>query len=341
LPDNKQIENSEIPAKVSPFFETNWAPAPYRQLKDNKHQIALQGRGYLVFKDFFNPETISQLNHLHSLHKHEGANDIGMFMSAYSSDVAYRKEIHRAIGGIIETELDKIFSQYKPILYNFVIKESRPSHSLDLHQDMALIDENKSSSINVWICTMDTGIENGPVHLVPKTQYIFPPFRSLYTEIDIADVQETFLKYALPVCLKQGDLLIFDSRLIHGSLPNTSGKDRVAVVGHICPDDAQFTMVINSPGSNEDFDLVHFEREDLFQAKGFESSEKSEFDGANRTKIDLNRIPIKTKQLEAYFAVLQVPVINQSRTKEESNDTTPPSEGKRGFMKRLIARLKG
>jgi hypothetical protein len=301
----------EIKASISPFFETEWKPSDYRQLINQDYKTALKGRGYLVLNDFFKSETIDGLNRLKEEHTHEGANEIGMFMSAYSSDVRYRKDVHQRIGELIEPELSNIFTSFKPILYNFVIKQPRPEHSLKLHQDMALIDEQLSSPINMWICTMDTKLEHGPVHLVPKTQYLFPAYRSLYTELDIANINDTLLKYAVPICLKKGDLLIFDSRLIHGSLPNTSGKDRVAVVGHICPEDAQFTMVINSEnGKEDDFELVRFEREDLFQAKEFESAKKSEFNGTTRSRIRLNRINVESPQLEHYFASVEVPENN-------------------------------
>jgi len=190
---NKHVENG-IDALISPFFKTDWKPAPYRQLIQEEHKQALHDSGYLVLKQFFSSHTVGKLNKLFGEHQHIGVNEIGMFMSAYSKDIVYRKEVHRRMGVIIEPELNSIFTAFKPVIYNFVIKESRPEHALPVHQDLALLDENLASPINIWTCMVDTDINNGPVCLRPKTQYFFPLHQSKNSD-------------AVPIVLETGDLL--------------------------------------------------------------------------------------------------------------------------------------
>lgn len=337
---SQTIESADpdgVPAGICPFFSSDWKPSEYRQLTHDKHRAALHGLGYFIVKGFFSDGTITELDALYRKHDHVGVNDLGMFVSAYSPDIAYRKEIHKRIGEIIEPELNAIFSSFKPILYNFVIKESRPGKSLPLHQDLALIDENTASSINIWVTMMDSSMESGPVCLVPKTQYFFPPFRSHFTELDITAIDDHLKEYAIIPPLEKGDLLVFDSRLIHGSIPNTSGKNRVAAVGHICPDDAQFTMIVKSPGDNKnEFDVIEFEREDLFQAKGYETADKTDFHGNLKTRIISSHANVNESQIHDYFKGVGVPRTNILDAKPEGESHKKQQSGFSEWIKGLF-----
>ncbi len=328
----------DLPAGVCPFQKSDWKPAEYRQLKSEEHKRALREKGYFVVENFFDSGTITGLKDLYHSLEHVGVNELGMFVSAYSPDIEYRKTVHKKIGDLVESELNSIFESFKPILYNFVLKESRPGKTLPLHQDHAMLDEDTTSSINIWIPLMNVHPDSGTLCIVPKTQYFFPPFRSRFNELDISDVEEDLGQYRKEMHLNLGDLLVFDSRLIHGSLPNTSGKDRVAAMCHICPADAQFQMLSRSNDQPEDeFVVIEFEREDLFQAKGYESANKSEFPGTVTGKVTLGRTEIDSAQLHDYFKSVgmtrSVPV---TATPTPEREKTTSNNGLMQWVRKVI-----
>ncbi len=308
-------------AEISPFHKTDWKPAPYRQLKSQVHQKALGEDGYFVVKNHFGESTLKRLHQLYNSTDHIGFNDIGMFMSAYSADIPYRKMVHERLGEILEPELDGIFTKYKPSVYNFVVKRSRPEHALPLHQDLALVNEHLSSSINIWVCMVDTSIECGPVAVIPKTQYFFPSYRSKYSDKVIEKFSDQLKQYSTPIALKAGDLLVFDSRLIHYSLPNKSGKDRVAAVCYIYPQDSQFVMLTQSEDCEPlEFDLLDIERESLFTNAAFENEDKTGISGNTQTRVEVEPFDLTAEQLSAYFNRVNVP-LTQSGKPVKSTDT--------------------
>jgi hypothetical protein len=291
-----------LQAGISPFFSTNWKPAEYRQLQKENHKIELADNGYFVCEKFFSGETIEKLNALYQQHQHVGVNNIGMFMSAYSKDLDYRKSVHEAIDRIVKPELGMLFQNYQPAVYNFVIKTSMPGHELPMHQDITLIDETKSSPINIWIALEDVNIENGPVCVVPKTQYFFPPWRSNFSEQNISDLSKDLKQYAVPVCMKAGDILVFDSRLLHYSMPNVSGKDRIGAVTYIFPDDVPFMFMSKSKAGGEcDFDLMELKREDFFINTDFEKAEQSGLSGKVVANVEVIPFTVTGEQVHTYF----------------------------------------
>ncbi len=325
-------ENSA--AGISPFFSTDWKPSPYRQVIADSHRTELEDKGYFVCEKLFSTETVEKLNNLYNKYQHQGMNNIGMFMSAYSKDIDYRKSVHEEIGNIVKAELDTLFQNYQPAVYNFVIKSSMPEHELPLHQDITLIDENKSSPINIWIALTDVNMENGPVCVVPKTQYFFPPYRSNFSDQNIENLSSDLKQYAVPVCLKAGDLLVFDSRLIHYSLPNISGKDRVGAVVYIFPDDVSFLFMSKSKtGDLKDFDLMELKREDFFINADFEKGEESGLSGKLLKKITVDPFTVSSEQLHKYFSSSGV---IRKQNNDDREKTLKPKQSK---LKKIIQRL--
>lgn len=323
---NDQVVNSVI----SPFLKTDWKPAPYRQLRLEQHCQALSTDGYFILRDFFSPTTVKRLNDLYNEQEHIGFNEIGMFLTAYSADIAYRKKIHQKMGEIIEPELGKVFQQFKPAVYNFVVKKSVPGVSLWMHQDLAITDENHASPINIWISMEEVSIESGPVSIVPKTQFFFPPHRSKITDDLIGKMSEQLNEYAVPITLGAGDLLVFDSRLIHCSLPNNSGKDRLGAMCHIYPEDAPFTMLVPSNRQNE-FRILELEREDLFKSEQFESADKTGFKGVAARTVQLQEMEITPAQLTDYFSRVGV--------QRKAPSTAEPSSQSGSVIRNILSRL--
>jgi non-heme Fe2+,alpha-ketoglutarate-dependent halogenase len=142
-------------------------------------------------------------------------------------------------------------------------------------------------NISVWIALADVHVENAPIIFVKRshhtdyfdksqTKWSWVRKASMKEKCGIAakfsigiteeghpvfdmqrlllgllakDVKELDLKDYEPVTMKAGQFIIFTSKLIHGSLPNISDDDRLALVGRYTSSEIDIY-----PGSNPVFD---------------------------------------------------------------------------------------
>lgn len=80
----------------------------------------------------------------------------------------------------------------------------------------------------------DVTEDDGALYLYPQS-HLLPiqgaiDFWSPDHQDGLPPILASFQKSSLTITLRRGDVLLFDSRLWHGSYKNTSGRDRIAVV---------------------------------------------------------------------------------------------------------------
>ncbi len=104
---------------------------------------------------------------------------------------------------------------------------------VDWHQDLGVLlpEADESSILSVWLPITDATVENGCLMVVPGSHrdglalHCQPSARNRKNMLHIPD-QYVPLDRAIPVPLKRGGALIFNRRMIHSSLPNTSDELR-------------------------------------------------------------------------------------------------------------------
>jgi ectoine hydroxylase-related dioxygenase (phytanoyl-CoA dioxygenase family) len=134
-----------------------------------------------------------------------------------------------------------------------LIKSPSPSSQLNAHQDSALVDEKKYMAVYAWVPLIDTHARNGTLSIIPKSHLLGMNQRSLNVPWELGPFEKELNKYLVPLTVKAGQVVFFDSALIHGSPNNFSLKTRIAVNVFIRPKEA---------------DYLHFYMEDM--AKGEE-----------------------------------------------------------------------
>ncbi len=223
-----------VPARENPA----WQPVKHTVIKNEQIAGVIHGVGYTVAGKL-DTETLETLKGLYqSLHNFQSPQG-GMFYSVYSRDLAYRKKVHESIGEILKPLYDSLFTNYKSILNSFIVKVSGPDSEFSLHQDSTSLDEIKYSCLSVWIPLQDTNIENGCMFVVPHSHKMFSPYRGVSFPQPFDNISNTVRKYLQPIELKAGEILLFDNRLVHNSVVNSSGKDRVVVMSGIFPQEAK------------------------------------------------------------------------------------------------------
>jgi hypothetical protein len=126
---------------------------------------------------------------------------------------------------------------HKAVMNSFLTKFPGPESFLPLHQDPTVVDEHHHRSITVWFALDEISgrRRNGPMHLLPGSHRVGLEWRGTNTNPSYIDGLEELWARAVPIDTAAGDVILMDSRLLHGSPPNDSDEPRSAISGVFVP----------------------------------------------------------------------------------------------------------
>jgi hypothetical protein len=156
------------------------------------------------------------------------------------------------IRNFVMNNISQFSKEFLPIIFNkevydenttgaFQIKPPSKVSDLNPHQDAPVIDETKENALFVWIPLCDITEKNGAICVLPGSHLWGNHQRSLNVPWVFEKHTKILWKYMQPIYLKKGDILIWDSALIHSSKPNLSNQTRVAITTTLLP--KNFKMV--------------------------------------------------------------------------------------------------
>lgn len=241
----------------------NWQPVRHTVFRDESIADLLHDTG-ITTREFLSAEQVRELRDIY--HRHHSLTDEngGMFYSLYSQDLEYRKQVDREVRNVLQPVLDQWFKGYKNVINSFVVKLPGKASEFAIHQDTTALDELKYSPLSVWIPLQDISEENGAMCVVPKTHSLFSPYRGISFPFPFARANAVVREYLEPVTLKSGEAILFDPRLLHNSLPNSSEAPRLALICGIFPEEAQFNICFKE-GPDQQIDI--YAQEDDFLLK--------------------------------------------------------------------------
>jgi hypothetical protein len=238
---------------LSPANRQNaaWSPVRRNYLSDSELEERIYDKGYEV-AGRLEPSTLEKLKELYAaLHHFERPNG-GMFYSVYSRDVVYRTKVHEGIDKILKPVYDSFFHDYRTVLNSFIVKVSGPESEFCLHQDSTGIEETKYSNLSVWIPLQDTDMDNGCLCVVPHSHKMFSPYRGISFPQPFEAISGTVRKYLQPIPMAAGDILLFDNRIVHNSVANNSGSDRIVIMSGIYPSEAAIISCFKDENDKSD-----------------------------------------------------------------------------------------
>lgn len=246
----------------------NWKPILNPVIKDKDLAKTIHEKGYAVVPFL----SSSQLEEVHAFYKkehHLKVENGGMFYSLYSKDLEYRKRIHHTLGNIFNPLLEARFVDYKNIVNTFITKLSGPESEFYTHQDTTALDEFKYSPLSIWIPLQDMTPENGALAVIEKSHWFFSPYRGVSFPFPYARINETLRHYLTPLYIKAGEAVIFDSRLIHNSMPNLSGTDRLVALCGVFPKSAEFLNCYKSKDPGSKIEVFKHDDKYILEHEGF------------------------------------------------------------------------
>ncbi len=170
--------------------------------------------------------------------KQKDKDNLATFLSA-SKD--YKIKVNQKINSVLYPLLKtKVTKAYKSFFGNFMTKENN-CPPLMLHADWSYVDESENRAFNIWIPLVEAKIQNGGLWIVPKSHKIVKFLRgvnlprSYYSHLSLLQT-----KYAIPVKVKPGHAIVYDTRLLHFSYSNYTKKKRLAVSLFMLPTETPY-----------------------------------------------------------------------------------------------------
>jgi phytanoyl-CoA hydroxylase len=94
-----------------------------------------------------------------------------------------------------------------------------------------------------WLAVTEATLENGCLHVLPGSHaeavHEHVPDRRPDANYGYVEIADRDTEAAVPVLMAPGDLLVFDSHLMHRSTDNLSTGIRAAMVFHFAPADTR------------------------------------------------------------------------------------------------------
>lgn len=201
--------------------------------KETKYQDLFDQNGFLRLPLLDKKEIEDLTAYYHNL-AIEDEKGFGFHVSMDSVGEDKGRVIRDYIWSIIVPKLNKHLVNYKPYVASYVVKEINPKGIVPAHQDWSFVDNEPEgfSSITCWIPLLDTSLENGCIGVINGSHHFFNNFRpspSPQTPVPLSDHMFSVFPYLNTVQMKAGEVLLFDNRTFHASLPNTSSNVRLAV----------------------------------------------------------------------------------------------------------------
>ena len=244
---------------------SDWKPLKNKVFKDAKLAEKIHQEGYAVLP-LLSDEIVEQLKAIYAREHSLNVENGGMFYSVYSTDNEYRMRVHQEIKDVLTPILNEHFQDYKNVINSFVIKASGKESEFYVHQDTTAVDEFTYSPLSLWIPLQEIDATNGALTVIEKTHWFFSPYRGVSFAFPFSKIVNTVRKYLKPVYMKSGEVLVFDPRVIHNSMQNSSGNDRIAIICGVSNKDAEFITCYKDP-ADEKSPIERYKHEDDYLLK--------------------------------------------------------------------------
>lgn len=178
-----------------------------------------------------------------------------------------RKKTQAVINVNAQTILPRMFDMQKTDTHTggaFQVKPPHANSDLLIHQDSAVVDEEKDYCLFVWIPFCDVTMHNGVISFVNGSHLWGNTQRSLGVFWQFMHQVETLYKYTTPVTLKKGDVLVFDPACIHASAPNLSDEIRHAVTMTVLRKNYQLVYYFRNPDIDKGLIEKYYVTEDFY-----------------------------------------------------------------------------
>lgn len=226
---------------------------PFPILKDEQLQAQLDKDGYVLF-DFLNQAEVAELQRLFD-ELHKDRTDIPydtLYTCLHNADLEYRRVMNEKLTAICEPAMYKHFLEAKNTVFTFQIKGMGPDSEFYVHQDWSFTDENLGYfTYTFWLPLVESHADNGTVAFFPGSHKFLRDIRGANIHPVFNHVRTRLIPHLKNVTVGAGQLLLFDSAVIHYSSPNLSDDIRVSVMTNVMRKEAELFLYFRNKENND------------------------------------------------------------------------------------------
>lgn len=141
----------------------------------------------------------------------------------------YKKKVFGIITEIFQKKADQYLNNYTPIIANY-IRKKQDGGEVPMHQNWAFVDEEKYTSVSIWVPLVDSNEENGTLQMVDGSHKRFGKLRGPMIPWELESIKEKIVSAHLtPMNVKAGEGVILDDSIVHYSNINKTPGLRLAI----------------------------------------------------------------------------------------------------------------
>lgn len=217
--------------------------------KSSEHQAIFDKQGFIVLP-FLSQSEVNLLNDFFD-ETHPNIIENGFVSGSYSSDFDYKKRASDKIVEVLNRAYDNHFINYTPFGGAFLYKTPGNQSALAAHQDWTIVNEDTDIALNCWIPLCDITAENGPIMIMPGSQYTkHHSLRAPTLPFFFSGNDDVIMQELEQMIVSAGTAVILNQSVIHYSPANTSANIRKAITAGIKSAGAQMYFHYKIPDEN-------------------------------------------------------------------------------------------
>ncbi|MBI3519103.1 MAG: phytanoyl-CoA dioxygenase family protein [Bacteroidetes bacterium] len=164
--------------------------------------------------------------------------EIGYDFTFIDNNIDYKKKVFDIITEKFNSKANSYLLDYKPIIANY-IRKKEGGGEVPMHQNWAFVDEEKYTSVSVWVPLVDSNEENGTLQMVDGSHKRFGQYRGPMVPWELRKLKEEIVaKHLTPMTVKAGQAVILDDSIVHYSNINKTPGLRLAIQLIMIPTEA-------------------------------------------------------------------------------------------------------
>lgn len=165
--------------------------------------------------------------------------DITYDFTFIDKNVDYKRKVYDIITQRFQKKADHYLNGYKPIIANY-IRKKEGGGEVPMHQNWAFVDEEKYTSVSIWVPLVDSNEENGTLQMVDGSHKRFGKLRGPMIPWELRNLKDQIIgKHLTPMNIKAGEGVILDDSIVHYSNINKTPGLRLAIQLIMIPESAQ------------------------------------------------------------------------------------------------------
>jgi len=185
--------------------------------------------GYAAFPALSN-DLVRELREQYRRLTLEDLYGIGYRVSLYSSDLETRRRAQDMLVSLAYPALAPFLVDRWPYMGTYLVKEAH-GRFIPPHQDWTHCDEGTHDSLMCWVALGDVDEHNGGLGFINGSHRYFDYLRAFPYEVADTPIRRhgpRLIPYLNILRMRAGDAVVFNNRVVHGSLGNDTAEARLA-----------------------------------------------------------------------------------------------------------------